>query len=123
MPKITRFLEEQSITAEGLEIKNIIEGVKFIHTGKVKTVIVRLVSGAATSADLQIRYKSLDESLINLVYLFEDAKFPLHIDNDINGFFSLSGAETEGDLHFFIRPDAACVVNIRVILEVSNRLG
>lgn len=123
MAKITRFFEECPITTEGLEIRDIINSKKFIHTGEIDQVILEVVSGAATSAEIQIRYESQNQSRIKLVYLFTNAPLPLHVDSCIGATFGLTNPRTQGDLHLFIQPDADCVLNIRVDMDINRLSG
>jgi len=69
MAKITRFFENVRVRASGTEITNLIGGISNYNTGTIEQIVITRVSGAATLADIQIRYESGTASRHKLVYL------------------------------------------------------
>jgi hypothetical protein len=124
MAKITRFFEDVDITAAGLEIQNIIGGIKFLHTGTIEQIIIEDATASATEVDVEVRYISDNSERHNLVYLFEAGDMPLFVDSEIAACFSLKNSkEVDGDLHLFIEPDIAGTFNIRVDFNINNLSG
>jgi hypothetical protein len=125
MPKIVRFFTT-SVDSSGVEINNIINAIKFLHTGDIQQITIRKVpdgfSGDST-LNVQIRYISGNSDLDKLVYLYESAvvnNVSGFVDSDIKAPFSCNIRGTDGDLHLYLESDVSCVVNIRVDLDISN---
>ena len=122
MAIITRFFENVSLAPGGDEINNLLGGVKYTLSGTLEQVVITRVSGAATAADVQVRYLSGESSRHKLVYQDDTAGLPDFVDSAIAGPFSLKDHKdpivTDGDLTLFIDPDAACVLDIRLDFDV-----
>jgi len=123
MAKITRFFENVSLTNAGLEIPNVINAIKNIHTGIVDQVIISMVAGGAATINVELRYEQGNGAREKLAYLFSGGSLPLFVDSHIDGPFSLVGVNLEGDLHLYLEPDSSCTVNIRIDLEINNNSG
>jgi hypothetical protein len=124
MPKITRFFNDISITTSGIEILDILSGIKNIHNGIIEQIIIQRKSGSATLMNVEIRYEAGYSGREKLIYLFEDAELPTFVDSDIHAPFSLSSRkENDGDIHLYILPDANCTVSIRLDINLEDKLG
>jgi len=120
MAKITRFFKDVSLTPAGLEIPNVINSIKNIHTGTIDQIVVLQTIGAATSVDVELRYEQGNSARDKVVYLFTAGALPTFVDSHINGPFSLVDRRLQGDLHLYLKPDAPCTVNIRIDMEIIN---
>lgn len=127
MAKISRFFEDIALTAaSGLEIQNIINGIKNLHTGEVDQIVIAVTAGSPTAIDVEIRYEIGVSDRAKLVYLNSAGTITgnLFVDAGINAVFSLKDKDnTDGDLHLFMQPDADCTVDIRVDMNIDNRSG
>ena len=129
MAKITRFYENVQLTTSGLEIPNVINkrqsGVDNtnIHMGTIDQIIVSMDSGSATAVDIELRYIQGNSSRTKLAYLYSEGALPLFVDSSIDGPFSLVNPDVDGDLHLYLEPDADCIVDVRIDLNIDNRSG
>lgn len=123
MAKIARFFDNVSLTALGLEIPNVINSVKNIHSGTIDQVVISSVSGTATTIDVELRYEPGNNSRSKLAYLYTAGALPNFADSKIDGPFSLFETNLQGDLHLYLKPDAICVVNIRIDFDINNISG
>jgi hypothetical protein len=123
MAKITRFFEDVVVTTSGLEITNVINGIKNIHTGTIDQIVIEATSGSPTSAEIQLRYEEGVGDRTKLAYLFLGGALPLFVDSHIDGPFALKDPDLHGDLHFYMIPDADCVVDIRIDMNIQNLSG
>lgn len=119
MSYITKFYKNIEVDAGGIEIQNIINSQKFIHTGTIEQIIIKQIDGSATYTNIQIRYDKGNDERDRLVYLYVNAELPLFIDSRIKAPFSLVNTRTQGDLHLYLETDSDCVLNIRIDIEVG----
>lgn len=119
---LKRIFESVNIPVEGDELAGGIIGSEYKYyrfSGLVQQVIIELVSGAATSIDVEIRYISGDSSLSNLIYKYTGGTLDF-IDSSISAQFALGGGGTVyDDIYLYINPDAAGIFDIRVDLEID----
>lgn len=126
MPQISRFFDDVNFSASGTEISGFVGGVKNSISGSVNQIILTLVSGAATQADVEIRYVQGNGMNYRLVYQFLSAGLPEFVDSNINAPFSLKKHNfydanlSLNDLVLFIQPDVSCVLDIRIDLEINT---
>lgn len=128
MAKITRFYDQVSVPATGREFKNIINSYggsqdqnRWIYSGTIEQIIISMTSGSATDMDIQIRYESQVSSRHKLIYLYLDALLPEHIDSDIKSPFELTSYRNkDGDIHLYIEPNAECVLDIRIDIDINR---
>lgn len=124
MAKISRFFEDVVVPITGVEITDIIGGIKWLHSGSIDQIVIEATSGSPTAIEVQIRYLQGNSSRHNLAYLYEGGDMPLFVDSDIRGTFSLYDIlDLDGDLHLYLETDSAAIVNIRIDMDINNLTG
>jgi hypothetical protein len=125
MAKIVRFFEDIAVTSSGIEIPRILGGIRHLVGGEIQQVVVNQTAGSATSLDIQIRYKTGNDDLDKLAYLYEaaDISSGSFIDSGIDAPFSLQSKKVDGDLYLYLESDANCTLSIRLDVDINNVSG
>ena len=119
MAVATRLFSNIAAAPAGVEITNILGGVRNISSGYIQQIIIRASSGGGSTVRVEVRYTKGDNSIENLIYLFIDGSLPSFIDSNIEAPFGLRAPNLAGDISIFIAPEFAGIFEIRIDMDID----